>query len=632
MSRRQTDLFPELPDGKKYVSDYPDLAAEWHPTKNGEKLPEDFLHGSNKKVWWVCEHGHEYQSMVFNRTMHGKGCAYCSGQKVSKENNLSALYPEVAKLWSPKNSVTANKVLARSAKTFLWQCEEGHEWEDRPHNLVKKKFPCPQCHYDERGYGLRKATPDYNLASEFPHVAEEWHHYNSQPASFYMPKSNDKVWWICEHGHEWEANIDSRTKGNGCPFCGHKQASSEYNFAVNHPDLLDEWDYDKNENNPSDYLPKSNIEVWWKCIKGHQWKAPIYRRTGGSSCPNCTNQTSRNELRILTELASVFDDVRHRYKLDGAEVDVFLPEQKIGIEYDGKYWHGDKADQDLEKNRHLDERGIKLIRVREAPLTKLSEHDLIIPKGSFISKKTMNLIAEFVGAESLTDYLKKEAFVAEETYLAYLDYFPSPFPEQSLAAVNPTLSAEWHPTKNSPLTPENFKPSAKPKVWWMCEHGHEWKANIYSRNGGGHSCPVCMGFKASDENCMAKTHSHMAAIFHPTKNGEDTPQTLKAGTGKLLWWRCKHGHEWQQTGDKLKRLSSTKLCRQCRSLANKSPDVAAMWHPILNESINPEDVDNSSGKNRWWFCLDNPEHVWSASPNNMTAKGRKSFCPHCRKK
>ena len=51
MSRRQTDLFPELPDGKKYVSDYPDLAAEWHPTKNGEKLPEDFLHGSNKKVW-----------------------------------------------------------------------------------------------------------------------------------------------------------------------------------------------------------------------------------------------------------------------------------------------------------------------------------------------------------------------------------------------------------------------------------------------------------------------------------------------------------------------------------------------------------------------------------------------------
>ena len=78
------------------------------------------------------------------------------------------------------------------------------------------------------------------------------------------------------------------------------------------------------------------------------------------------------------------------------------------------------------KNRHLDERGIKLIRVREAPLTKLSEHDLIIPMGSFISKKTMNLIVEFVGAESLTDYLKKEAFVAEETYLAYLDYFPSP--------------------------------------------------------------------------------------------------------------------------------------------------------------------------------------------------------------
>ena len=53
MSRRQKDLFPDLPDGKKYVSDYPELVSEWHPTKNEQKLPEDFLYGSNKKVWWV---------------------------------------------------------------------------------------------------------------------------------------------------------------------------------------------------------------------------------------------------------------------------------------------------------------------------------------------------------------------------------------------------------------------------------------------------------------------------------------------------------------------------------------------------------------------------------------------------
>ena len=204
MTKRQHELFPEIPSEKKYLSDYPELFAEWHPTKNGKNLPEDFLHGSNKKVWWLCKNGHEYQSLVFNRTIHGKGCAYCSGQKVSAENNLLARYPEVAKLWSPKNKIRSDQVLAKSGKPYLWQCEEGHEWKDRPHSLVKKKFPCPECQHEERFYGLRKATPEYNLATEFPEIANDWHKRNSQPASFYMRKSNDKVWWQCSKGHEWE--------------------------------------------------------------------------------------------------------------------------------------------------------------------------------------------------------------------------------------------------------------------------------------------------------------------------------------------------------------------------------------------------------------------------------------------
>ncbi len=74
-----------------------------------------------------------------------------------------------------------------------------------------------------------------------------------------------------------------------------------------------------------------------------------------------------------------------------------------------------------------------------------------------------------------------------------------------------------------------------------------------------------MGRKASNETCMAVTRPDMAALFHPTKNGVDTPETLKAGTGKKVWWLCKNGHEWQQTGDKVKRLVSHELCPKCRS-------------------------------------------------------------------
>ena len=73
MSRRQKDLFPELPDGKKYVSDIPDLVAEWHPIKNENMLAEDVPYGAGFHVWWQCAQGHEWQASPNQRTNRGSG-------------------------------------------------------------------------------------------------------------------------------------------------------------------------------------------------------------------------------------------------------------------------------------------------------------------------------------------------------------------------------------------------------------------------------------------------------------------------------------------------------------------------------------------------------------------------------
>ncbi len=47
---------------------YPDVASQWHPTKNGDKKPEDYRPGSVKKVWWKCERNHEWEARIGNRT------------------------------------------------------------------------------------------------------------------------------------------------------------------------------------------------------------------------------------------------------------------------------------------------------------------------------------------------------------------------------------------------------------------------------------------------------------------------------------------------------------------------------------------------------------------------------------
>ena len=54
-----------------------------------------------------------------------------------------------------------------------------------------------------------------------PVLASEWNYEKNNdltPADV-MLNSGKKVWWKCSKGHEWQATIDSRNRGNGCPKC-----------------------------------------------------------------------------------------------------------------------------------------------------------------------------------------------------------------------------------------------------------------------------------------------------------------------------------------------------------------------------------------------------------------------------
>jgi len=106
----------------------PELAKQWHPTKNGDLTPNDVTTGFNKKVWWMCEKGHEWYATICNR-VNGRGCPYCAGKCVCSDNSLQSLNPELAKQWHPikNNNLTPDDVTASSHKKVWWQCEKSHE-------------------------------------------------------------------------------------------------------------------------------------------------------------------------------------------------------------------------------------------------------------------------------------------------------------------------------------------------------------------------------------------------------------------------------------------------------------------------------------------------------------------------
>ena len=79
---------------------------------------------------------------------------------------------------------------------------------------------CPYCSR-KRASERTASTEAYNLEVEFPEIAKEWHPTRNAHLLPHMvtPFSGRKVWWRCDHGHEWNAVVSSRSYGTGCPMC-----------------------------------------------------------------------------------------------------------------------------------------------------------------------------------------------------------------------------------------------------------------------------------------------------------------------------------------------------------------------------------------------------------------------------
>ena len=90
------------PGVNDFATRFPDIAAQWHPTKNGAFQPDQVAPGSHRKAWWRCEAGHEWQASVTSRTSGGSGCPVCAGRLVLPGvNDFASAFPALAAQWHP---------------------------------------------------------------------------------------------------------------------------------------------------------------------------------------------------------------------------------------------------------------------------------------------------------------------------------------------------------------------------------------------------------------------------------------------------------------------------------------------------------------------------------------------------
>lgn len=684
----------------------PDLAKQWHPIKNEGMKPSQITSKSGKKVWWICEKGHEWETSVSERT-RGYGCPYCSGRYVIPgENDLETLKPELAKQWHPGKNGTLlpSQVMSQTSKKVWWICEKGHEWEAK----VQGRFRGDGCPYCSGRY----VTPGENdLETLNLELAKQWHPYKNGELlpSQVANGTHVKVWWMCNKGHEWKTSVDARTgkNGTGCPYCsGKKVVLGENDFKTNFLEIANEWHPTKNKDLlPSQFLKKSNVKVWWICDKGHEWKAALSNRATGRNCPECyaDRRISFSEKVVFYYVKLVFPDTIENYKpnfLAPKELDIYIPSLNFGIEYDGQAWHKDNK-RDLIKDKICYENNLRLIRIREPNCKKLNstsdELIMSVLNNDELENKLRDLFNNILGVQDidinierdtpkineLMKYSEKANSIAEEFPLLSKQWHykknsplnPSQIPSNSnrkywwicdkghewkavvsnrtlfnrgcpycsgrkaiqgetdLGTKFPEISKWWNHERNHPLLPSQFKPQSNKKVWWQCDEGHEWEAAISSRfrNKG---CPICSGRKIlKGFNDLLTLNPKLAKEWHPNKNGELQPTQFTLGSDKKIWWQCDKGHEWEAKVDQRSRQKSG--CPYCSGnrviigetdLATLMPELSTQWHPTKNLNLSPSQIKKSSNKKVWWLC--DKGHEWKTSVGARTGKNG-TGCPYC---
>jgi hypothetical protein len=322
---------------------FPQIAREWHPTKNKKIKVTDLVAGSKTQAWWLCKKGHVWKQRVVVRTRVGLDCPQCYrdglreasdyserdekgrivlGKKSKKGSRifyerwkksyvpLTRSHPKIAKEWHPtRNGPFKPADFATSAYVVAWwKCNKdaNHEWQSvigaRTHRRGSRG--CPFC-------SNHRVNNKNSLQAQFPTLVKEWHPTKNKqlkPEDIVSGSKTD-VWWQCQADkrHCWSAPPYRRTKrGSGCPYCAHLKVSDLNSLKKLHPRIAAQFHPTKNGSKKvSEIAVASTNPIWWLCSEGpdHEWRAtPSSRTIAGDNCPMC----SGHQVSVTNSLATLY--------------------------------------------------------------------------------------------------------------------------------------------------------------------------------------------------------------------------------------------------------------------------------------------------------------------------------------
>lgn len=240
-----------------------------------------------------------------------------------------------------------SKVTIGSGKRAWWICSQcNHSWNAMVNS--RQLHNCPQC-----ANRKRSAIFSEPLHVTHPEFRAIWSiDKNQKLFNEIFTNSITKFWWKCPQNHFYFKSPQWLIRGYFCPYCENKikKLLSGFNdLETLYPEVAKQWNSERNS------FPASKIRhtvshqtYWWKCNKGHEWMAsPRNRTVMKSQCPECSSKMGRGEKELRDYIQNLgFTTILHSRKIISPyEIDIYIPELKIGIEFNGYYWHSDDVIQ-----------------------------------------------------------------------------------------------------------------------------------------------------------------------------------------------------------------------------------------------------------------------------------------------
>lgn len=620
---------------KSIIDVFPEVNSYWDYFLN-KVNPNKVAHRSNKEFFWKCLKGHpSYLCSPDKRIYRNYGCPICSNYKVvAGINDFKSQYPNLMLDWDwiSNNEINPEELSKRSTKVVSWKCHVcGHSWRGRIRDATEKEVNCPICSRKHNANKRHLLMLSKNGCLDDKNLLLDWDYSKNEKApNEFTKQTNTYAYWKCHVcGYEWKAKINNRSNGRGCPCCGNRVLVKGTNdLLTKNPRLAKEWHPTKNGDLlPSNVYSQSNIKVWWLCPNGHEYQATVCHRSSinGTNCPICNKgrQTSFREQALYYYIKKMYPSAINGYRpknFEKFELDIYIPEFKWAIEYDGEAWHREnKFDRERRKYKLCQERGITLFRVKEKMPDELGLDlaDYMLSSDDFESEegfeKVIHMVLERIDLSGMYRLKPMDVNLSRDRF-EIMEYATAI--KESFEDKNPELAKEWHPTKNQNLKPNMFKPKSDFKAWWICpDCGKEYEMTFNHRTLG-MGCPTCGRKKqviTNRKNRVLKngciSNPLLLSEWNYIRNGKFLPSDFTKSSDVKVWWKCsKCGLEYEATianreyGKGCPKCAGYKLYPGYNDFATVHPELLEEWDYSKNKDINPSFIHHGSTKKVWWKC------------------------------